>query len=101
MELFLLWIIPAHIIYMCFAVYFTNTETSDDMFSESLSEYYIYSLFWPLFLVFGGLYLAMICTIQLLVYVNYALNWVWEYIGDMYWDIAYFVAYIKTVTRKP
>ena len=100
MELFLLWIIPAHIIYMCFAVYFANTDIyrNDD---ESLSEYYIYSLFWPLFLVFGGLYLTMILMIQLLVYANYALSWVWEYIGDMYWDIAYFVAYMKTVTRKP
>lgn len=89
MELiFLTWIMIAHCIYMYHAVKITNTNSD-----VSLTDMYVNCLAWP----FAIVDIAKLC----LAYVIDGIGWAWEYLGDIYWDIDCFVAYMQTIARKP
>jgi hypothetical protein len=97
MEIFIIiWVLIAHCIYMPFAVKFTNNLSSENL-DDSLIEIYVLCILWPFVLAFCAIYLLGLGIILLRESIGKA----WEYLGDIYWDIDCFVAYMQTVTRKP
>ena len=94
--LIILWILIAHCIYMPFAINFTNNISFEHL-DSSLIEMYVLCIFWPFVIAFAAVYLLGMGIILL----REGIGWLWDYLGEIYWDIDCFIAYMQTVARKP
>lgn len=91
----LTWLLIAHIIYMPISFFETNDSLID--LNDVLIDRYVMCLFWPvclIILMFIGLFIIVKRIFQ-------GISWCWEYLGDIYWDILYFKAFMQQTLKKP
>ena len=92
MELLIItWLCIAHIIYFFLAVMSTNDRTLSVDLNELLIEQYVTCLSWPVLILVGLIFVTYITVTYLLL----GLDWLYNYVGEIYWDLQTYYAYLQ------
>ena len=94
-TIILTWLLIASIIYIPITIFETNDSLHD--LNDVLIDRYVMCLFWPIALII----LMFIAWFILVKRIFQSISWCWEYLGEIYWDILYFKAFMQQTLQKP
>lgn len=98
----LTWLLISSILFILSSIFNKNVFKhflifdSNDL-NDDLSDRYVMCLFWPAALIIN-IFIGWFIIIKL---IFKGISWSWKYLGEIYWDILYFKAFMQQTLQKP